>query len=327
MVDEPSTDSIVSWSLSGRSFVVWKPLVFARDLLPNYFKHSNFSSFVRQLNTYGFRKIDQDHWEFSNEGFLRGQIHLLSTIYRRKSSLAHTLQQLHPLLQNPPVNSCIEVGKFGLDEENERLKRDKNVLMQELVRLRQQHQTTQTHLQALSLSLHGMECRQQQMVSFLAQAVHSPDILAQLVQQNNVDNHVPRRDKKRMFPIQPELDCESSSSAGKLVMHQPSRKPEARLESLNSPTDSLHGRTMPPTLIPRLPSTPIMAGAGKDIRSVGIGFQDFAPAQGVITDKRISEFPSPSYSATELEVALFSPIPGIEGMIPAELEKFSGEAG
>lgn len=52
MVDDPSTDKIVSWSPTNNSFVVWDPPEFAKDLLPKYFKHNNFSSFVRQLNTY-----------------------------------------------------------------------------------------------------------------------------------------------------------------------------------------------------------------------------------------------------------------------------------
>lgn len=52
MVDDSSTDSIVSWSAGDKSFIVWNPPEFARDLLPKYFKHNNFSSFIRQLNTY-----------------------------------------------------------------------------------------------------------------------------------------------------------------------------------------------------------------------------------------------------------------------------------
>ena len=52
LVDDPAVDDVISWSDDGSAFVVWRPAEFARDLLPKYFKHNNFSSFVRQLNTY-----------------------------------------------------------------------------------------------------------------------------------------------------------------------------------------------------------------------------------------------------------------------------------
>ncbi|KAI4366435.1 hypothetical protein MLD38_022315 [Melastoma candidum] len=52
LVDDPVTDHVISWGDDDSTFVVWRPPEFARDLLPNYFKHNNFSSFVRQLNTY-----------------------------------------------------------------------------------------------------------------------------------------------------------------------------------------------------------------------------------------------------------------------------------
>ncbi|CAA0820518.1 Heat stress transcription factor B-2b [Striga hermonthica] len=86
IVEDPKLDDLISWNEDGTSFVVWRPAEFARDLLPKYFKHNNFSSFVRQLNTYGFRKVVPDRWEFANDCFRRGEKAMLRDIQRRKIS-------------------------------------------------------------------------------------------------------------------------------------------------------------------------------------------------------------------------------------------------
>ncbi|OVA17860.1 Heat shock factor (HSF)-type [Macleaya cordata] len=52
LVDDPLLDKVISWGSNGQSFVVLDPVEFARGVLPRNFKHNNFSSFVRQLNTY-----------------------------------------------------------------------------------------------------------------------------------------------------------------------------------------------------------------------------------------------------------------------------------
>ncbi|KAH9603450.1 hypothetical protein KSS87_006490 [Heliosperma pusillum] len=223
MVDDPATDSVVSWSSTNNSFIVWNPPEFGRDLLPKYFKHNNFSSFVRQLNTYGFRKVDPDRWEFANEGFLRGQKHLLKSITRRKPAHAPAHQNQPQTHAQTPVAACVEVGKFGLEEEVERLKRDKNVLMQELVRLRQQQQTTDTQLQTMVQRLQGMEQRQQQMMSFLAKAVQSPGFLAQFVQQQSESNRrISEVNKKRRLKQDGDSESQNSSLGdGQIVKYQP----------------------------------------------------------------------------------------------------------
>lgn len=122
----------------------------------------------------GFRKIDHDLWEFANEGFLRGQRHNLKNIKRRKTPSQHVVPQ-------QATRSCLEVGNFGIEGEVKRLRRDKQILMMELVRLRQQQQNTRAHLQAMEQRLQGTEKKQQKMMSFLAKAMHNPNFIQKLV--------------------------------------------------------------------------------------------------------------------------------------------------
>eukprot|EP00944_MAST-04C_sp_MAST-4C-sp1_P006134 g6134.t1 len=76
------------WNKDGDTIIVLSPDEFSAKVLPKYFKSNNFSSFVRQLHFYGFRKTDKDKnsWEFQHAKFLRGQPKLLTEITRKTCS-------------------------------------------------------------------------------------------------------------------------------------------------------------------------------------------------------------------------------------------------
>jgi heat shock transcription factor 1 len=61
----------VSWNEDGTAFIVKKVNEFSEHVLPKYFKHSNFASFVRQLNMYDFHKnrIENNENEFKHRLF------------------------------------------------------------------------------------------------------------------------------------------------------------------------------------------------------------------------------------------------------------------
>ncbi|KAL0946376.1 hypothetical protein HGRIS_012606 [Hohenbuehelia grisea] len=98
MVNDPSNADLIRWSEAGDSFFVLDHERFAREVLGRWFKHQNFSSFVRQLNMYGFHKIphlqagvlksdaETEFWNFEHPHFHRGQPDLLCLIQRKKQA-------------------------------------------------------------------------------------------------------------------------------------------------------------------------------------------------------------------------------------------------
>ncbi|KAL2923269.1 Heat stress transcription factor A-5 [Bienertia sinuspersici] len=209
MVDDSSTDEIVSWSSSNTSFIVWNPPEFARLLLPTYFKHNNFSSFIRQLNTYGFRKIDSERWEFANEDFIRDKKHLLKNIHRRKPIHSHS----HP----PP-----DPERAAFEEEMEKLSREKNELDAKVSGFKMHHCAAKSQLEDMTQRIYGMEQRQEKLLTHLQKAVQNPAFVEHLAQKMEAMDLTAYNKKRRL----PRADCFLPAVENNFVDDQSCCRPE-----------------------------------------------------------------------------------------------------
>jgi heat shock transcription factor len=105
----------------------------------------SLSTHLRQLNNYGFRKCHTERYEFGVAGFQRGSPELLKTLKRhdaqrgsrkggsgtrtRRADRGGSVEH-----DAPHGTSLLELGAFGgLQTELEQLKRDRRVLLDEVV--------------------------------------------------------------------------------------------------------------------------------------------------------------------------------------------------
>ncbi|OEL27115.1 Heat stress transcription factor A-4d [Dichanthelium oligosanthes] len=218
MVEDPATNHVVSWGPGGASFVVWNPPDFSRDLLPKYFKHNNFSSFIRQLNTYGFRKIDPERWEFANEDFIRGHTHLLKNIHRRKPVHSHSLQT--------QVNGPLaESERRELEDEINRLKYEKSLLLADLQRQNQQQYGINWQMQSLEDRLVQMEQRQRNIVASLCDILQRHGVVSGLILERDHFSKKRRVPKIDFFNDEPTVEEQQVPYLKTLGAETPSMSP------------------------------------------------------------------------------------------------------
>ncbi|XDV54401.1 hypothetical protein PO909_022697 [Leuciscus waleckii] len=151
LVEAESTNELICWSQDGCSFLVQDEQRFSREVLPLYFKHSNMTSFVRQLNMYGFHKVvhvdaglpkadgQVNCVEFQHEDFHRAQPHLLGLI-RRKVSVSRGVEEGGQISQVLVQVSHVKGWQDSSDLKLMALCRDNESLWRELDLLRQNYQ-------------------------------------------------------------------------------------------------------------------------------------------------------------------------------------------
>ena len=86
ILEEDKYKDIIHWGDNGKYFLIENVHDFTEKILPKYYNHNNYSSFVRQLNMYDFhkKKTNSDTQSFQHNKFIKGQKELINTIKRKR---------------------------------------------------------------------------------------------------------------------------------------------------------------------------------------------------------------------------------------------------
>ncbi|KAJ4375003.1 kinase-regulated stress-responsive transcription factor skn7 [Neocucurbitaria cava] len=180
MLENPSDESVVRWGNDGDSFVVLENEKFTKHILPKHFKHSNFASFVRQLNKYDFHKVRHNNeengqspygpgaWEFKHPDFKMNNKDALDNIRRkapapRKPNQPNETDMLVPSQQMDMVSGQLmatQAQLHALEGRYNELSIHHSMLLQEVIGLQKTVVNHEHVMQQIMTFLHGVDATQ-----------------------------------------------------------------------------------------------------------------------------------------------------------------------
>ncbi|XP_042871320.1 heat shock factor protein-like isoform X2 [Penaeus japonicus] len=185
LVDDVKTNDLICWTQNGRSFIIRNQARFSRDLLPQYYKHNNMASFVRQLNMYGFHKVvsadsgglrlERDEMEFAHPHFLRGQEALIENIkrkqQRRLASDGVEFSQI-PTSRTMILEENKSVSKLLCDVRD--MKRDQDSMSTKLLGLKRENEALWREYASMRQKFSKQQQIIEKLIHFLIAMVKSP---------------------------------------------------------------------------------------------------------------------------------------------------------
>jgi heat shock transcription factor 1 len=121
ILENPEYNKIINWIDNGKGFIIENLYDFTENILPKYYRHKNYSSFVRQLNMYDFHKKKnlENKFIFHHENFIKDKKDLIKKIKRKnkRNLIEKEIKEEYPLEQQKNKETLIGFSTRKISEK------------------------------------------------------------------------------------------------------------------------------------------------------------------------------------------------------------------